>query len=241
MKNTWKMLYRNWIEAKKKGEKILAILLDPDKVDFDELDNLAAKIERAGAQIILVGGSRVFTDRMDELVLELKDRTSIPVVLFPGNPSQISLHADGILFLSLLSGRNPDYLIGHHVKAAPVLAASQLEIIPTGYILVDGGKQTAVARVSNTQPLDAQEEIINTAIAGQLLGQQLIYLEAGSGAAKSVSTEIVKQVAMQLEIPLIVGGGIRSKSKINEIFEAGADIVVIGTAFEENLNFFEQP
>ncbi|NMH27043.1 geranylgeranylglyceryl/heptaprenylglyceryl phosphate synthase [Flavobacterium silvaticum] len=235
-----KKLYNDILSARQIGRKLLAILLDPDKIDWETLDILVGKINSSGATHILIGGSHVFTDRMDELIVEIKDSCQLPVILFPGNPSQISHKADGILFLSLLSGRNPDFLIGHHVKAASVLHQSELEIIPTGYILVESQSETAVAKVSGTKPLENPDEIVNTALAGQMLGKKLIYLEAGSGAKNPVPLSLVKSVSQKLEIPLIVGGGIRSKKGIENAFESGADMVVIGTAFENDMNFFDR-
>lgn len=233
-----KNLYSDILSAKASGKKLLAILLDPDKVDFENLDEIGRQISASPATHIFIGGSQVFTDRMDELILELRDRCALPILLFPGNPSQISAQADGILFLSLLSGRNPDFLIGHHIKAAPLLAKTNLEIIPTGYLLIESGSETAVSRVSGTAPLNDSPEVIATALAGQMLGKKLIYLEAGSGAKQAVALDLVKAVSNVLEIPLIVGGGIRSQKGIADAFENGADLVVIGTAFENDLNFF---
>jgi putative glycerol-1-phosphate prenyltransferase len=162
-------------------------------------------------------------------------------VLFPGNPSQISIHADGILFLSLLSGRNPDFLIEHQVKAAPILKKTDLEIIPTSYLLIESGNETAVARVSKTKPISREDYdlVVATAMAGEMLGHQLIYLEAGSGAKQSVPIEMIQEVAKNTSIPLVVGGGITSLLGIQNAYEAGANLVVIGTAFEKNPSFFE--
>lgn len=228
------------LSAKADGRKLLAILLDPDKVDFDGLDLLCDRIMSSGATHLFIGGSQVFTDRIDELILEIKDRLPLPVLLFPGNPSQISNQADGILFLSLLSGRNPDFLIGHHVQAARRLKASRLEIIPTGYLLIESGSQTAVAKVSRTSPLSDPDEIGSTSLAAQMLGKKLLYLEAGSGAKTPVSPEIIKTVSQLIDIPLIVGGGIKTREGIQAAFTAGADLVVIGTAFENDPDFFER-
>lgn len=232
------MLYNDILSAKNQNRKLLAILLDPDKIDWENLELLIGKICSSPATHVFIGGSRVFTDRIDELIVEIKDRCALPILLFPGNPSQISHEADGILFLSLLSGRNPDFLIGHHVKAAPTLKNSKLEIIPTGYILIDSGSETAVAKVSGTNPLSDENEIVSTAIAGQMLGKKLIYLEAGSGAKNAVHTQIITSVSENLDIPLIVGGGIKTNAGIRNAYDAGADLVVIGTAFENDLNFF---
>lgn len=233
-----KNLYNEMLSAKTKGKKLLAILLDPDKIDWENLPVLISKICDSPATHIFIGGSRVFTDRIDELILEIKDQCALPVILFPGNPSQISHQADGILFLSLLSGRNPDFLIGHHVAAAMELHRSELEIIPTGYILVESGSETAVAKVSGTKPVSDENEIVSTALAGEMLGKKLMYLEAGSGAINAVSALTIRRVSDQLSIPLIVGGGIRSRSGIETAYEHGADLVVIGTAFENDQNFF---
>lgn len=226
--------------AKAQNRKLLAILLDPDKIEINHLSVLIEKIKMSPATHILVGGSIVESDKIDELVLLLKEKLTLPIILFPGNPSQISLHADGILFLSLLSGRNPDYLIEHHVNAVPLLRKSNLEIISTGYILIESGSQTAVERVSQTQPMDRKniELVCQTAKAGEYLGNKLVYLEAGSGAQLAVSLEMINAVSKEILIPLIVGGGIRSHQAIQAAFESGADMVVIGTAFENNSNFF---
>ncbi len=233
-------IYQDILDAKAKKRHLLAILLDPDKIDWVNFRDLIEKINSSPATHLLIGGSQVFSDKIDELIINLKAHCNLPVVLFPGNPSQISTHADGILFLSLLSGRNPDFLIGHQIKAAPVLKASNLEIIPTGYILIGSQNETAVAKVSGTIPLDDAETILHTAQAGEMLGKKLIYLEAGSGAQYPVPHEIVKLVSENIRIPLIVGGGISSKTAIQKTFDSGADLVVIGTAFENDLNFFDR-
>lgn len=234
------MLYNEIVAAKKSGRKLLAILLDPDKIELDDLNKLTEKINQSPATHIFVGGSLVETDIMSDLIDRLKQKSSLPVVLFPGNPSQISDKADGILFLSLISGRNSDYLIGHQVKAAPQLKKSQLEIISTGYILIESGSETAVSTVSQTTPLDRNnyELTLATAQAGEMLGNKLIYLEAGSGAQLSVPLETIQLVSQNIGIPLIVGGGIRNTKGIQNAYDSGADMVVIGTAFENDSNFF---
>jgi putative glycerol-1-phosphate prenyltransferase len=189
-----------------------------------------------------VGGSEVEEHLTEKLVIEIKTYTNLPVILFPGDVSQITDKASGILFLSLISGRNPDYLIGKHVEAVSKLLKANIEIIPTGYILIENGKQTSVELVSKTEPMlrNDIETIKKTAKAGELLGMKLIYLEAGSGAKSAVDSKIISEVKAILNIPLIVGGGIRSKQQIEITYNSGADIVVIGTAFEENENFFEE-
>jgi phosphoglycerol geranylgeranyltransferase len=202
---------------------------------------LVQKIINAPATHIFIGGSHVTHNIIDELILKIKSSCDLPIVLFPGNPSQISIHADGILFLSLLSGRNPDFLIEHQVKAAPILKKTTLEIIPTSYLLIESGNETAVARVSKTRPIarDNNDLVVATAIAGEMLGHQLIYLEAGSGGQQAVPLEMIREVAKNTTIPLVVGGGITSLLGIQNAYEAGADLVVIGTAFEKNPSFFE--
>jgi putative glycerol-1-phosphate prenyltransferase len=234
-------LYSQILRAKSENKKLLAILLDPDKVVLENVADLISKINQSPATHIFIGGSHVQNDILDELILQLKQNITLPIVLFPGNPSQISNKADAILFLSLISGRNPDYLITHQVKAAPVLKETSLEIVSTGYILIESGKETAVERVSQTRPLDRSniDFVVHTAQAGEMLGNKLIYLEAGSGALQPVPFKMIEKVAQNIEIPLLVGGGIVDLQGIQQAYTAGADIVVIGTAFENDLHFFE--
>ncbi len=233
-------LYQNILLAKQNNQKLLAILIDPEKVALEQVEVLSKKIKASPATHIFVGGSTFSGMHLDELMASLKKETQLPIIIFPGHPSQISNKADGILFLSLLSGRNPEYLIEHHINSVEALEKSNLEIIPTGYVLIDGGKETAVQRVSKTQPIEQNniELAYKTAKAGEFLGKKLIYLEAGSGANQNVSLDMIRFVAQNIKIPLIVGGGIRSMKTIQDIYLAGADLVVIGTAFENNTNFF---
>lgn len=233
-------IYNEILQSKKEKKKLLAILLDPDKISQDSLQNIIPKINQSPATHIFIGGSLVLTNNIDEIIRELKQKTALPILLFPGNPSQISIEADGILFLTLLSGRNPDFLIEHQVKAAPILKKTNLEIISTGYILIDGGNQTAVASVSKTIPLPRHNSdiAVATALAGEFLGNKLVYLEAGSGANLSVPLETISLVSKNIGIPLIVGGGIKDSQGIEDAYAAGADLVVIGTAFENDPNFF---
>lgn len=235
-----KNIYQNILATKQENKKLLAILIDPDKTKVEEIENLAQKINQSPATHLFIGGSIVEQICIDSLIIEIKKYCHLPILIFPGHPSQISNEADGILFLSLLSGRNPDYLIEHHINSVEILTNSNLEIISTGYILIDGGNETAVQRVSQTLPIENTniDLAYKTAKAGEYLGKKLIYLEAGSGANKHVSLEMIAFVSKNISIPLIVGGGIRNLSKIEEIFIAGADIVVIGTAFENDSNFF---
>lgn len=233
-------IYQDIVQAKKENKKLLAILIDPEKVTIEECFDLSKKIIKSPATHVFVGGSTFSGVHLDELISIIKTTTKLPILIFPGHPSQISNEADGILFLSLLSGRNPEYLIEHHINSVDILAKSNLEIIPTGYLLIDGGKETAVQRVSQTLPIeqDNVDLAYKTAKAGEFLGKKLIYLEAGSGANQHVSLEMVRYVAQNIKIPLIVGGGIRSMKTIQEVYLAGADLVVIGTAFENDNNFF---
>lgn len=235
------MLLSQILSAKNKAEKLLAILIDPDKVTADSILILAEKIKHSPATHIFVGGSSFDGNHLDEIIVRLKEKTSLPILLFPGNPDQISNEADGILFLMLLSGRNPDYLVEHQINAVPILEKTNLEIISTGYILIESGSETAVERVSQTKPLAKNniDYISQTAKAGELIGNKLIYLEAGSGAQNAVNPEIIKNVSGRISVPLLVGGGIRSKKQIDEAYLAGADLVVIGTAFENDLTFFD--
>ncbi len=234
-------IYANIQKARSQRQKLLAILLDPDKIARESLETTLAKINQSPATHLLIGGSEVRDADIDGLIVHIRRACRLPVILFPGHPSQISSHADGILLLSLLSGRNPDFLIGHHVQAAPVLQKSALEIIPTGYLLIESGRPTAVQRVSRTQPIDSANigTVVATALAGQMLGHKLIYLEAGSGADHAVGSAVISAVASVLDIPLIVGGGIRSRDGIEAAFASGADMVVIGTAFEKDPDFFD--
>lgn len=237
-----KSIYQNIITSISKSEKLLAVLIDPDKMKLETVSDFITKVNQSIATHIFVGGSEVSEGVTESLVVEIKRHTSLPVVLFPGDVIQITDKADGILFLSLISGRNPEYLIGKHVEAVSKLKHSDLEVIPTGYLLVENGKQTSVERVSETKPLKRNDvkTIIDTAKAGELLGMKLIYLEAGSGATHPIEAEIIEKVKAELDIPLIVGGGIRSKDALDSAYKAGADLVVIGTAFEEDEMFFDK-
>lgn len=225
-------IYQLIQENKAAGRKMLAILLDPDKCS-NVGQTLFESILNAQPDFVFVGGS-VVDGSVDNLVRSLKQRLPFPVLLFPGDARQFTPNADALLLLSLISGRNPDLLIGQHVNAAMAIKRSAIEVIPTGYILIDGGRRSAVERVSHTQPLpaDCPEMVVATAVAAQLLGMKMVYLEAGSGALTSVSPAIIREVAAELSIPLIVGGGIRTIEQINDALSAGADLLVIGNHFE---------
>ncbi len=234
-------IYQNIVSAKKEGKKLLAVLIDPEKMDLKHIPGFFEKVHKSITTHIFVGGSTDKDNQTESLVMAVKKETNLPVILFPGDVSQITNKADGILFLSLLSGRNPEYLIGQQIKAAPILKNSPLESIPTGYILIDGKKETATQKVSNTKPISQEKttRILHTSLAGEFSGKQLIYLEAGSGATQVVSQNIIEMVSNKITVPLVVGGGIHTKKQLESAFNAGADIVVIGTAFEKDESFLK--
>lgn len=218
--------------------ELLAVLVDPDKFQSNKGSAFLRNIPTATTHIF-VGGSTVEMGKTDECVQYLKTETSLPIILFPGDHSQITPAADALLFLSLISGRNPEYLIEQQVRSVEFLRKISLETIPTGYILINGGKESAVEKVSRTKPMSQEqpEVIVNTALAGEYSGKKLIYLEAGSGATKPVDPGIISAVKKEISIPLIVGGGIRSKEQLDSAYSAGANMVVIGTAFENGYSF----
>lgn len=229
-------IYEELLRRKASGQKSFAVLVDPDKISVDQLSLLIKKAETARVDFLLVGGSLVVSTHLDELVRAIKTLTRIPVILFPGSPSQVTPAADALLYLSLISGRNPELLIGQHVISAPAVRQSGLEIISTGYMVVDGGVPTTVSYISHANPLPAnkKEIAVCTALAGEMLGLKLIYLDAGSGALNPVPTEMVRAVAHEISIPLIVGGGITSAEKALENCRAGADLIVVGNAIEKD-------
>lgn len=216
------------------NKKMLAVLVDPDRNDRKSLETIIDYSVDAGIDFFLAGGSIVFSS-LEETIIKLKE-SSLPVVLFPGNAMQFCEKADAVFFISLISGRNPEFLIGHHVLAAPSIKRSGIKTIPVGYILIENGGTTSVQYMSNTNPVPANkpEIVVATAIAGELLGLKAIYLEAGSGAYQSVGLNVIREVRNNISIPLIVGGGIKTGKSAREIYQAGADIIVIGTAVEEN-------
>lgn len=240
MKANSSKIYLDILYSFQNKKRLLAVLIDPDKVDFDAIERTISKINHAPATHIFIGGSLVFSPLIEKLIAKIKSFTELPILLFPGHPSQIVLNADGILFLSLLSGRNSDYLIEHQVKAAPLLKKSNLEVIPTAYLLIESGSKTAVEQVSKTSPILRKhiDEAVATAQAGELMGNKLIYLEAGSGALQAVPSEMIDAVSKSVAIPVIVGGGIRTKEGIENAYNCGATLVVIGTAFENDSEFF---
>jgi putative glycerol-1-phosphate prenyltransferase len=233
------MIYHDLFPTESANKKF-GLLIDPENYEDEQLREITNQANTAGVDYIFLGGSLI-TKPIEPSVEIIKNNTSLPLILFPGNLMQISNKADGILLLSMISGRNPDLLIGNHVLAAKRLKESKLEIIPTGYILVDGGNRTAVEYISNTKPIPADqiEIIVSTAIAGELLGHKMIYLETGSGASNSLSSRTVREVKKHISIPLIVGGGLREPSDIKKICEAGADIVIVGNAIEKKPNMLK--
>lgn len=229
-------LYQQLTDRKEKGQKSFAVLIDPDKVDSDKIDQLTELALAAKVDYLFVGGSLVVSNHLDKVVQRIKKNCSIPVILFPGSPSQISTHADALLYLSLISGRNPELLIGQHVISAAAVKQSGLEIISTGYMVIDGGAPTTVSYISNAAPIpaDKNEIAVCTAMAGEMLGMKVIYMDAGSGARKPVSESMIEKVARTIEVPLIVGGGITDPEKAYLNCKAGADIVVVGNAIEKD-------
>ncbi len=235
-------LYTQLLERKQKGQKSFAVLIDPDKVNPLSVEQLVKLSVEAGVDYFLVGGSLVISNSLDEVVQQIKASCDIPVILFPGSPSQISKYADGLLYLSLISGRNPELLIGQHVISAPFVKQSGLEIISTGYMVVDGGAPTTVSYISNATPLpsDKNEIAMCTAMAGEMLGMKVIYMDAGSGAKRPISETMIQAVAQQLEAPLIIGGGITDPEKAYRNCKAGADVIVIGNAIEKDPNLIKE-
>ncbi len=229
-------IYESLQQKKRDGKKSLAVLIDPDKMRLKHLEQIISISKDAAVDYFFIGGSLIVNDMLDTVLKEIKTNCDIPTILFPGNSFQLSYKADGLLFLSLISGRNAELLIGNHVVTAPYLKVSPLEIISTGYILVDGGVSTTVQYISNTAPIPHSKDDIAlcTAIAGEMLGLKLMYLDAGSGAKQPVSTSMIEAVSGAVNIPVIVGGGIRTAEKAFENVQAGADLIVIGNAFEKD-------
>jgi phosphoglycerol geranylgeranyltransferase len=218
-----------------RSRKRIALLVDPDGYDDAGLNDLIGYINMNPPDLLLVGGSLLFNP-IEITITALKLGTTLPVFLFPGNSFQLSDRADGILFLSLISGRNPEFLIGNHVLAAPQLHRAGIEVIPTGYLLIEDGKSTSVEYMSNTRPIPATKTdiAVATAMAGEMLGLRSIYLEAGSGAAHPVGSQMISAIRKHISLPLIVGGGIRTPEIALEVFGAGADMIVVGNAIEKD-------
>ncbi len=232
-------IYKSLLEAKQHGEKRFAVLIDPDKMRLGNMEKVLDLAMRAGVDYFFVGGSLIVNDMMDYCLDAIREAAqNIPTILFPGSPQQINDKADAILFLSLISGRNADLLIGQHVLSAPTLKRSSLEILSTGYMLIDGGAPTTASYISGTHPIPSNKEDIAycTALAGELLGLKAIYMDAGSGAKNPVPEMMISTVSKALDIPLIVGGGMRTPEKVAANARAGADVIVVGNAIEKDPN-----
>ena len=234
--NEMMTIYKRIIENKKAKNKGFALLIDPDKQDNTQLLSIINKAKKANVDYFFVGGSLLTNDSLEICLSTLKKESSIPVILFPGNAMQVNNKADGILFLSLISGRNADMLIGKQVITAPILKLSPLEILPTGYILIESGKPTTVSYMSNTTPIPYDKNTVAacTALAGEMLGLKIIFMDGGSGAQNPISEEMIKEVRDSIDIPLIIGGGISSGEKAIANCNAGADIIVVGNAIEKD-------
>ncbi|MEO6915961.1 MAG: geranylgeranylglyceryl/heptaprenylglyceryl phosphate synthase [Chitinophagaceae bacterium] len=232
------VIYQGLVNKKQKGQKSFAVLIDPDKVHKGSLDHLIQLSIEADVDYLLVGGSLVVSNHLDDCIHHIKKHCTIPVILFPGSPSQISREADALLYLSLISGRNSELLIGQHVISAPFVKQSGLEIISTGYMVIDGGAPTTVSYISNSFPIpsDKNEIALCTAMAGEMLGMKLIYMDAGSGASRPINVSMIEKVARSIEAPLVVGGGISDPEKAYLNCKAGADLIVVGNAIEKEVS-----
>lgn len=223
------------------SSKKIAVLIDPDNISNKIFESIIQKSNTLKVNYFFVGGS-IVNNSVEDIVIKIKKVSDIPIVLFPGNPNQFTDKADAILFLSLISGRNPEYLISNQVISALKIKRSKINVIPTGYILIENGHTTSVQYISNTSPIpkNKPEIAVATAVAGELLGMSTIYLEAGSGAKESVPSKTIKMVKENINSTLIVGGGIRNKNQLKEIFISGADIAVVGTSIEKNPSLLDE-
>lgn len=235
-------IYNQLTERKKAGKRSFTVLIDPDKVDDFKLETLINLSVDAGVDYFFVGGSLVISNNLDNCIQRIKASCTIPTILFPGSPSQISRYADALLYLSLISGRNPELLIGQHVISAPFVKQSGLEIIPTGYMVIDGGAPTTVSYISNASPIpsDKNEIAMCTAMAGEMLGMKVIYMDSGSGAKRAITETMIEKVASHIEAPLIVGGGITEPEKAYRNCKSGADIIVVGNAIEKDASLIKE-
>ena len=235
-------IYHSLETKKQSGKKSFAVLIDPDKVNPEMLDELVELSVNAAVDYFLVGGSLVISNQLDDCVKQIKKNCDIPVILFPGSPTQISKYADALLYLSLISGRNAELLIGQHVVSAPSVRQSGLEIISTGYMVVDGGAPTTVSYISNAAPIpsDKNDIAMCTAMAGEMLGMKLIYMDGGSGAKKAITESMIKIVSDNISVPLFVGGGIVEPEKAYLNCKAGADVIVVGNAIEKDASLIKE-
>jgi phosphoglycerol geranylgeranyltransferase len=235
-------IYQSLLLRKEEGQKSFAVLIDPDKVTTEKTDELVSLAVEAKVDYLFVGGSLVISNQLDEVVQQIKRNCDIPVILFPGSPSQVSRYADALLYLSLISGRNPELLIGQHVISAPFVKKSGLEIMSTGYMVIDGGAPTTVSYISNATPIpaDKNEIAMCTAMAGEMLGMKLIFMDAGSGARRPITEGMIEKVAKVIEAPLVIGGGITDPEKAYRNCKAGADVIVIGNAIEKDASLIKE-
>ncbi len=235
-------IYYQLTERKKTGRKSFTVLIDPDKADAAKTEQLVSMALDAQVDYLFVGGSLVISNNLDDCIQQIKSACDIPVILFPGAPSQVSKFADALLYLSLISGRNSELLIGQHVISAPFVKQSGLEIIPTGYMVIDGGAPTTVSYISNASPIpsDKNEIAMCTAMAGEMLGMKLIFMDAGSGAKRAIGETMIEKVAANIQIPLFVGGGITDPEKAYRNCKAGADVIVVGNAIEKNASLIKE-
>ncbi|HOY33123.1 MAG TPA: geranylgeranylglyceryl/heptaprenylglyceryl phosphate synthase [Bacteroidales bacterium] len=229
-------VYQKIVNNTSSGKKQLSILIDPDKSTAACVKKTAELANEAGVDFFFIGGSLITSDNMSKCILALKEYSGIPVVIFPGSVMQVNGHADAILFLSLISGRNAEMLIGKHVVAAPYIRGASLEVIPTGYMLIESGSPTAASYMSHSLPIphDKDDIAMCTAMAGEMLGLKMVYLDAGSGAGTHVSTAMTEKVKNAVSVPLVVGGGVDTAEKAKELYKAGADMIVAGNAVEKN-------
>lgn len=235
-------IHLQFTEKKRLGRKSFAVLIDPDKTDAAKTEQLLSMAVEAKVDYFFVGGSLVISSNLDECIQQIKAMCNIPVILFPGSPAQISKYADALLYLSVISGRNPELLIGQHVISAPFVRKSGLEIMPTGYMIIDGGAPTTVSYISNATPIpaDKNEIAMCTAMAGEMLGMKLIYMDSGSGAKRPISEHMIEKVASHIEVPLIIGGGITDPEKAYRNCKAGADVIVVGNAIEKDVMLIKE-
>ena len=237
-----KDIYTHILQSKKEGKKLFAILIDPDKQNNVGLSSIINKANNNKVDFFFVGGSLLTNDSLNSCISTIKENSNIPVVLFPGNAMQVHNKADGILFLSLISGRNAEMLIGKQVITAPILKKSNLEVLSTGYMLIESGKSTTASYMSTTTPIphDKNDVAVCTAMAGEMLGLKLIFMDGGSGAVNTISEEMIKSVSEEIDCPLIIGGGIDTSKKALEKLKAGADIIVVGNAIENNTDLITE-
>lgn len=228
-------LHKSLVELKQKKQKSFAVLIDPDSVNLNDIEKIARQCNDAQVGYVFIGGSLMTSNHLDQCIIRFKQNSDIPVLLFPGSPSQVSKEADALLYLSLISGRNPELLIGAHVVSAPIVKESGLEVISTGYVVIDGGAPTTVSYMSHSAPIphDKNDIAVCTALAGEFQGKNIIYMDAGSGAKNPISEEMISSVAQNVSLPIVVGGGIITPEKAYNNCKAGADIIVVGNAIEK--------